>query len=891
MEISPEKLQNYNLTFDEVSQKLKSSNVDLPAGTIMRGLFRYSLRTLGEFDNIEQISNTPVKYFRDGSVLKLKDIGRVKESFRQREGLTRLNGSETVGLLVYKQPDANTVTISNRVNQVIKTLRAEYPEYNLTLVSDHSDFIENAISNVKQEVLYGGILATIVLFFFLGNLRNIFAIAITIPASLVTTILLMYIFDINFNIISLGGIAVGVGMLLDNSIVVIENIVRYKEQGYSLIEAAKKGAGEVSMPVVAATLTTIVVFLPLIFIRGISGELFRDQSLAIAFSLTASILAALTLIPMIVSREKFIDINREKFSKDFITVEPPPDKGIFKRLKYWLKFPFSITFKTIKYVTVKTYLWISDRFGKLFGRFFNTVNNWMDKLIAYYERLLLWSLNNRMKVLFITLILIVLTAFAVVDIEKEFIPDAAKDEFVVELLYPKGTSLMGNAEMTAGVEDAALRIPSVVNVVSNIGRVNEFDFLNKEQYSVSKSNLIIKLDSYESYFDVRNKLRKVLKRLSGVDYSFKQVKTAYTQVISASKYDISVKIKNKDIREAVNKAELIKEQLEKKNLNGIEEVVLGMEKGLPGYSIKVNRDKCLAYGLDIRNVANTIVSLVKGDEATYFSDFDKKVAVRVSTRQSNKNELSKILNETVNTGGRTVAIRELVDYKRTETYSEIRREDQTRTVHVYADVADGSMDNVMKELNQIISGIPKSTEEIISVGGVNEDISKSFSKLYIALLISVLLMYMILASEFESFLYPFIIIFSVPLGLIGGILLLYMFGESISIISLMGLIILVGIADNDAVVKVEFILRKRKEGMSVRDAVVQAGRDRFRPIVMNSLTVIFGLIPMILSVGAATQLRISLALAVAGGLISATLLTLIIIPVLYTFFEKYSKKY
>jgi HAE1 family hydrophobic/amphiphilic exporter-1 len=505
--------------------------------------------------------------------------------------------------------------------------------------------------------------------------------------------------------------------------------------------------------------------------------------------------------------------------------------------------------------------------------------------------MLLWSLNNRLKVILLTVCLVILTAFAVVDIEKEFIPDAAKDEFVVELLFPKGTSLRGNAEITAGVENAALQIQSVVNVVSNIGRVNEFDFLNKEQYSVSKTNLIIKLDSYESYFDVRDKLRKVLKSLSGIDYSFKQVKTAYTQVISPSKYDISVKIKNKDIRKAAEKAELITEELKQRNIDGVQEVVLGMEKGLPGYSIKVNRDKCLAYGLDIGSVANTIVSLVKGNEATYFSDFDKKVAVRVSTSEAQKDELSKILNETVNAGGRTVAIRELIDYKRTETYSEIRREDRTRTVHVYADVADGSMDKVTDELNQIIAGIPKSPEEIISVGGVNQDIHDSFSKLYIALLISVLLMYMILASEFESFLYPFIIIFSVPLGLIGGILLLYLFGESISIISLMGLIILVGIADNDAVVKVEFILRKRKEGMSVRDAVVQAGRDRFRPIVMNSLTVIFGLIPMIISVGAATQLRISLALAVAGGLISATLLTLIIIPVLYTFFEKYSKKY
>ncbi len=890
VELEPVKLRNYNITYGEVSQALKSSNINLPAGKIMKGLFRYSLRTFGEFTNTEEIGNTIIKYSGNGSVIFLKDIADIKDNFKEREGLTRLNGSETVGILIYKQPEANTVTIAEKVKDVIKILQNEYPEFEALIVSDQSGFIEDAIANVKQEILYGGILATLVLFFFLGSLRNIFAIAVTIPASLVITILLMYLFQINFNIISLGGIAVGIGMLLDNSIIVIENIMRHRKTGLPMRKAALIGAQEVSMPVVAATLTTIVVFLPLIFVRGISGEIFRDQSLAIVFSLSASILASLTLIPMIVSRKSFIEIEKSKYQSNYIQIEKPANPGFVKKTRFYAALPFKLLFKGLKYSAVKIYLRSSDWSEKRFNKFFLFIDERMERLIFHYERLLLWSLNNKIKVIAVSVILLILTVLAALDIKKEFIPEAAQDEFIVELIFPEGTSLRGNAEITSSIEKTILKIPAVQNIVSNIGRVNEFDFLNKEQISVNKTNLIVKLKSYKNYYSARESIRKALANLSGIDYSFKQVKTGFSQMVAPSEYDIEIKLKNKNIENAIQKAELITAKVERENIKGIKEIVLGLEKGLPGYSVKIDREKIHAYGVNINDVVNTIVSMVKGMEATYFSDFDKKVAVRVTTGEENKDNVDKILSAEVKSNDRKVKISALIDLERTETYAEIKREDQSRILSIYVDVEDENVESVVNSLQNLINDLPKTKEEIITIGGVNEEIEASFSKLYIALLISVLLMYMILASEFESLLYPFIIIFSVPLGLVGGILILYITGESLSIISLMGLIILVGIADNDAVVKVEFILRKRKEGLNVQDAILQAGYDRFRPIVMNSLTVIFGFIPMMIGIGAATQLRISLALAVAGGLISATILTLIIIPVLYSILERYSKK-
>jgi HAE1 family hydrophobic/amphiphilic exporter-1 len=891
IQIDPVKLNSLDLTFDEVSSALKSANLNMPAGSIMKGLFRYSLRTLGEYKNVKDIEKTVVKKNSNGSSILIEDIAAVTENFKEREGLTRFNGNEAIGILIYKQPEANTVSIAQTVRETISSLKKNYPEYDLLVVSDQSGFIENAISNVKQEIYYGGILAVIVLFFFLANLRHILIIGITIPASLVITILLLYLFKINFNIISLGGIAVGVGMLLDNAIIVIENNMRYRELGYSNRLAVIKGTQEVAMPIVASTLTTIAVFLPLIFVRGIVSELFRDESLAIAFSLFASIITALTLIPMLDSRESFRLISDpEKFTQGFLIIKRNDEKKLFKRLLFWIIFPFKVFIKSFIYLLALIYLKIGGYLNKKLAFFFRAVDKSMEYLIEKYELLLEWSLNNKKTVLAVTLGLVLITVLAAVDMKKEFIPKGAQDEFVLEFDYTAGTSLKGNAALTSKIENSVLAIPHVNALVSNIGRVNEFDFMNKEQITVNKTNLIIKLDSYENYYDVQNHLRKILEKLKGIKYTFQDVKTSYSMLLNPSENDIAIKIKNKDLDKAFLKSEEILKKINAEQIEGIKEIRIGLERGTPEFSVTINREKCLAYGVSVSLVAAQIVNMVKGNVATYFSDFDKKIGINIRTPENNRSDIQTILQNYIQNGNTKIQIKDLVDYKFGYNYSEIWREDQSRMLYIYAALQNAKLDDVIKKIDNTISNLPKSPEEIITVGGVNEEINNAFSALYIALIISVLLMYMVLASEFESLLFPFIILFSVPLGLIGGILLLYVFGESISIISLMGLIILVGIADNDAVVKVEFIIRKRREGLSVHDAIVAAGKDRFRPIVMNSFTVMFGMIPMMIGIGAATQLRISLSLAVVGGLVSSTFLTLTIIPVLYTYMERYSKK-
>ncbi|MFZ2863150.1 MAG: efflux RND transporter permease subunit, partial [Ignavibacteriaceae bacterium] len=645
VEVDLQKLKTYNLSFSDLASALRTSNVNLPAGSIMKGLFRYSLRTIGEFQSVDEIAKTIVKRNSDGSVIYLNDVAHLKESFKERTGLTRFNGAETVGLLINKEPESNTVDISERVRYAASFLQKEYPEYDIQIVSDYSKFIIDSIKNVEQEVYYGGILAFLVLFFFLKSIRSILIIGITIPASLFITMLLMYLFNISFNIISLAGIAVGIGMLMDNAIIVVENVTRYREMGLSVRESALRGSNEVSMPIVASTLTTMAVFLPLIFMKGIAGELFKDQSYAVIFSLAASIITALTLIPMLASRErkKKLNKNQKLLMDKILFIKLPENRGLFFRMYFWLRFPLIVIIKSILFVSILIYKKLSEPISKYFNYFFIRVDSFMEKVINKYERLLLWSLNNKRKVLLIMIVLVFFTILAAIDIKKEFIPESEEDEFTVELIFPTGTSLEGNSVISSEIENAVLKIKGVKSVISNIGRTNESDVLNKDQNSIDKTEMNVKLTSYKDFYNIREKTRLLLEEVKRINYSFRHIETAYSQVINPSKNDIAVIIKNKDVDKAFERGNQLLNEISKINIAGISDLRLGVEKGEPEYRITIDREKCILYGINIVDASNEIVNMVKGNEATFFSDFDKKITVRLKALEQQRSDIEKIL--------------------------------------------------------------------------------------------------------------------------------------------------------------------------------------------------------------------------------------------------------
>lgn len=830
--LKPLKLASLDISIEEINSALKSANIIRLGGTIRDGLLRFSLRTSGEFQNIEDINNTVIKKFDNGIFILIKDVADVSIQYKEREGFTRYNGKETVGILIYKESAANSVSVSKEIIKEINSFKKEFKDYDLEIVYDESNFIEDAISNVNQEIIFGGILAVLVLLFFLSNIKHIIIIGITIPASLSITILLLYLFGINFNIISLGGIAVGIGMLLDNAIIVIENNSRYRDLNYSNKEAVIKGTQEVLMPIIASTLTTVAVFVPLIFVKGIASELFRDQSLAIAISLISSIFVSIILVPMLDSRENFPNV---KFDKLLIAT-----------------------------------------------------NKIIDKAKEQYERLLRISLKNKLTVLLITFLLIIISIIAAIEMKKEFIPIGEENEFILDIEYPYNYSLKGNSEVTLQIEKKLMAIQNVQDIISNIGRVNEYDYLYKEETGTNKSSLIIRINSPHHYEKVRENIRKIIDNYYSIKYSFKVMKSAYSSVINPSENDVEIVIKNSNLKEGLITSHKILEKLKKANIDGIRDIHPGYENDIPEYKLTIDKEKSAYLGIKPEQIANEIALISKGSISTYFTEFDKKIGIKIAFPESEKNNLTKILSHSIKHNKNRIHLKDLIHYEMGYSFRNIRREDHTRTLNIYASVEEGKIDDVLSSLTKVISEIKLNPKEAIEISGVNEEIDRSFSALYYALIISVLFMFMILASEFESLLLPLIILFALPLALIGAILLLFFAGESLNIISIMGLIILVGIADNDAVVKVEFIHRKRLEGNSIEDSIISAGSDRFRPIVMNSLTVMFGLFPMMIGIGAGVQLRISMSLAIIGGLFTSTILTLIVIPILYYYADKYS---
>lgn len=828
-------LKTFGISLDDVVASMSAANINLPGGDIKSGWFRFSLRILGELQNVEEIKNTVIIDDGKKKTIRIKDVAEVVDDFKERQGISRLNGKETISILVKKEVGSNTVKTADEVQEVIKQLNEEYKDFNISVIFSQSEFINDAISNVEQGVIYGGFLAFIVLFLFLYNIRDPLIIGITIPTSLLATFLLMYFFGVNLNIISMGGLAVGVGMLLDNSIVVIENISRHRQSGKSLTESAMLGASEVGLAITASTLTTVAVFLPLIYIKGIAAELFRDQSLSITISLMASLFVAMTLIPMLASRKKII-----KTSLSLI--------------------------------------------NKISNPIFHRISKLIEKLFKKYERLLLYALDNRLKVLIVTIILFALTVFLIVIMPKEFFPNVEQHEFILEAKMPRGTALYGTSQLVHLIENELAAMPSIEYVLSNVGIVDEYDILSITRSSIDRAEMYVKIKKQFVPSNAIKEIRKKLEKFKNVSFAIYKPKSTFEKILNPSENDIQIKVVGKDLNISAKIAENLIPHL--KRINDLTDIRLGFEKGIPEYLIEIDRAKAAMYGLTVRDISNFISTIFKGREATTISDFDKKITLLVRATETDRDEIYDLLNHSIKTKNGGIQLRDFINYRRSEGYLEISRENNNRQMSVLANFTGSNIDEIVNTIKEELKPLNIPDGYSIEVGGVNEEMQDALKGLIMSLLLSIALMYMILAAEFESLRTPFIIIFSIPLAISGAIILLFVTGQSLSVISLVGLIILVGIADNDAVVKIDFILRKRRENLSVRESIIEAGRQRFRPIVMNTLTVVFALIPMMLSTGAGSQLQIALSIAIVGGLLSSTFLTLIVVPILYSFFDK-----
>ncbi len=827
VDVDRTRMESYGITLQQMEAALQGANASAPSGTIRRRRYRYALRTIGELQSVSEIGSVviaqqaPGSTRPDGRVL-LRDVATVTDGFRERESLARYNGAEAVGLLIYKESGANTVRVAERVEEALDQLRAEYPDVMLEVASSQSGFVAEAIANLVQEMILGAILAFLVLVLFLRDVRYPIAISLAIPISVITTFALMHATGVSINIMSLGGLALGVGMLVDNSIVALENVFRHREKGVAAAgaavvgteevqaaglgapAAAAVGTQEVQRAITAATLTTIAVFGPIVYVEGVAGELFAALSFAVAFSLLASLFVALTLLPMMASR----------WEQD--AGQPVAPTGLRARLAAPL-----------------------HAFDRWFDRFALRYRGWLEAALEHRGRVVLTCLG-----------LLLLTVPFAFTLDRSVLPDVDQGAFRARITLPRGTPLETTADVAAGLESIVREDEDVAAVFSRIGRQTAIAGVEEEESGLHTAVLDVRLVPGARTDRVIERLRPRLAALPAGSIAIETGQaTALGALLGAGEADVAVRVRGNDLDAALAYADQIHARIS--GLPELTNVRVGTELGQPELRIEIDRERAASWGLEPQRIAREIETYMRGTEATQFVDFDRRIPVVVRLPDEARRSLETLYTLSID----GIPVRELVRIQEGVGPVEIRRLDQGRYVPVFADVRDGGVDQAVREIRTASAGLTAPPETRIEIGGENEEMRRSFRHLALAFALAVILVYMILAAEFESFIHPFTVLLSIPFALIGAVLALWLADAGVNTISLIGVIILTGIVDNNAVVMLDLVTQLRGRGLPTRQALIEAAQARLRPILMTTLTTMLAILPMALAIGAGGALQ------------------------------------
>ncbi|MDX1394606.1 MAG: efflux RND transporter permease subunit [Gemmatimonadota bacterium] len=892
--VDPDQLGVHDVSLDDISEALDAANYNAPGGTIKRGRFEYSLRTLGQFQAVNQLMDVVIaRADAGGSTVRLRDVAIVQDTIADLETIARYNGETAIGLQIYKEAATNTVRVADRVDETLEQLRAEFPEVNLEIASSQAQFIEDAISNVVTALLFGGMLAFLVLFLFLRDPRYPVAIGLAIPISVMAAFALCYAADVSLNIMSLGGLALGVGLLVDNSIVVLENIFRHREEGGDARVAASIGAREVAAAITASTATTIAVFGPVLYVEGVAGALFFDLSLAVTFSLVASLLVALTLLPVLAARAgRMRSVAAESPGVEEVREGEGPRRG--RIVRFFQAIPRLGTaavrgfFTGIKYIGVSVGLTFRDIFQGL-GRVLGTVSRpflmgferGFERFAERYERSLEWALVHRFAVIVIAAGALATAILLGDTLPRGLMPAVDERQFRVEVELPVGTPIETTNQAARQLEATLLDLEDVTGVFSRVGRARGTELAARELTGLNHAALDVQLEdggrpTDEVVSDLRDRIAGV-----GVDPEYVAIETGRAtslgRALALGDADMAVKVQGGEIEELVPVAEAVAERL--REIPTLADVRLDFQRTQPELLIEIDREVAARHELTVTEVANAIEAYLRGAETTNaYADFADKVDIRVTIPENQRQALADVLALRL----KGVPIAELVTPTTGFGPVEIRREDQNRTIQVLADVTSGGLAAAVATVEPIVAEVARPALTTIRVGGENEEMRESFRSLVFAFGLALALVYLIMAAQFESLIQPVVVLTAVPLAAFGAVAALWVAGDGVNVMSGIGFVILIGIVVNDAIVKVDFINQRRRAGLDKRDAILEAGRLRLRPIIMTTITTVVGLLPLALGIGAGADLRAPLAVAVIGGLISATFLTLIVVPVVYS---------
>ena len=860
VEVDEGRLREAGLTQTDVARAIRQSNVNAAGGSLYEEEARYLVRTANEFDSIEDVASTIV--YSDGTRrVVLGDVAEVKRGIADRDVLTRIGGHEAVELQVFQEGDANAVRVAERFHAALEgASKALPPEVRTVVLFDQSRFINAAIGEVRGNAIVGALIAFAVLLLFLRDLRSTLIVGVSIPISVIATFFVMHQLGVTLNVMSLGGLALGVGMLVDNAIVVLEAIVRRREAGASALDAAIAGSGEIGMAVTASTLTTVVVFLPVIFIDGIAAQLFRDQALTVTGSLVASLVVSLTLIPMLaarVRRSAETDGEQRRFAFRATAAIVRGFRHIALGARLLLGFV----------------CWPIDAlFRRVWARIERT-----------YPIVLRQGLSFPWMVVLAGLGFTGLSLMVVREVPLELIPPMHQGEFLIDVVAPDGTSLDHTARMIADLEQQLAATPLVGSVFTTVGADAERSGGGAAGSGSNEAQIHVVLQdraSRSAEAQVLALARDVLANMAGVSYRFDRPGSF------SARSPLEVEIYGDDVAALSQVAQDLAHRMA--GLGFLSDVDTDAANGNPEIQIHFDRDRLATLGVDANAVATALRAKLEGEVATRIVEADRDIDVRVRAADLRQSSLEALERTTVATSaGAPVALGSVATVTLGTGPSEIRRIGQRRAAVIRASLAGIDLGAATTRLQETLRSVPlPSGVQPPELSGQSKELEHSVRQLGFALLLAIFLVYFVMASQFESLRHPFLILFAVPMAVGGSLVSLWVTGQPLSIVAIIGIVLLAGIAVNNGIVLIDCINQLRRGGVALRESIVEAGSLRLRPIFMTTSTTVLGLLPMALGIGDGAELRVPLAVAVMGGLVVATALTLLVIPAAYLLLER-----
>jgi len=878
--IDQHKLAQLNLSSQEIINRINAENINISAGKLIEGNTQYLVRTLNQFTNINQIGELVV-YRENDQIITLNDIATIVDGYKERTDVTRINAVEAVELAIYKEGDANTVQVAQLINKKLDAINKLLGDrYELTVVYDQSTFISNAISEVKSAAIIGGLLAMFILYLFLRSITPTLIISLSIPVSVIATFNMMYANGISLNIMSLGGIALATGLLVDNAIVVLENIARYREQGLNVVEAARKGTKEVSGAIIASTLTTLAVFVPLIFVEGVAGQLFADQAMTVAFALIASLVVALTLIPMLASRQASKELEQDS---ETVPEERISFKALLwhKKITYLLTLPLKVIFIWLPMLLMRIVLLSFHAISKVTSFVMKPLtagfNYVFEQLASLYSKLLSLSLKHGVVTLLFSLTFAGSAFFILPKIGVELLPPLAQGEFYLELELAPGTPL---AVTDSTINKIAQQLQSDERIKSTYSLTGRGSLMtsNADKGGEHQARLQIMLHDSDNEQQVMSDIRQFTRKLVGATTQLNQ-----PELFTFSK-PMSIELASYDLNLLTTYSNQLTQLMEQDAQ--FVDVANSQRKGQPELAIHFNQQKIAQLGLNAPDIARLVAVKIGGNIASKYTLLDRKIDILVRSDEKQRDSIGDLRELVVNPNDNfPITLDSISNIVETVGPAQINRINQQRVAVISANIAMGDQNSALAKANELIKTLKLPLTVIPTFGGQSEEMQQSFNSMLMALTLAVFLVYLVMASQFESLLQPLLILFSVPLAAVGSIYGLYFFGSNISVIVFIGLIMLAGIVVNNAIVLLDRINQLREEGLDKSTSIKQAAQSRLRPIIMTTLTTALGLLPMALGMGEGAELRTPMAITVISGLLCSTLLTLIVLPVLYQLFD------